>query len=270
MIERAVLSLINVSGETLEADIQYKGTTLLNLAKKAFYLLHLRPNFTVWNYRDCIIKVRFNNITFRFYCVSRKSFNVYMNPFFHEFDISTFVYTKLREGQVFVDVGAMTGLYTIISSKIVGNKGHVFCVEPNPDNIVYLSKNIGLNNLHNVTLIPKAVGEKEGIITLSYDTDRTELTSFFRRARHSFETEMTTLDGILSKVNRIAILKVDTEGYDLKVLAGSKETLRKTSWVIVEDNSEPVKHLLASEGFSCEKLLPSHYLLATRTSLLVR
>jgi FkbM family methyltransferase len=146
----------------------------------------------------------------------------------------------------------------------VGNNGHVFSVEPNPDNLFYLKKNIELNNLHNVTLLPKAVGEKEGEITLYYNKGRTALTSALSMGEHSFQTETVTLDSIMKREPSIKILKVDTEGYDLEVLKGATRTLKNTCYLIVETNNEEIKNLLTSQNFKCETIYPSNYLLATR------
>ncbi|MGQ9723545.1 MAG: FkbM family methyltransferase [Candidatus Jordarchaeum sp.] len=265
--KRTLRSLTNVSGENFKYDTLFKIVSLLNLVKKGSfnYILHSKPNLIPWRFSNCIVRVRFDRVSFCFYCVKNKSFNVFMNPYFHEFDISTFIFQHLKEGDTFVDVGAMGGLYTIIASKIVGNEGHVFSVEPNPDNLFYFGKNIELNNLHNVTLFPKAVGEKEGEITLHYNEGKSELTSALGTGESSFQSEMVTLDSILERESTIKILKVDTEGYDLKVLKGATKTLEKTFYVIVETNIKKIKNLLVAQNFKCETIYPSNYLLATRT-----
>ncbi|MEO0169245.1 MAG: FkbM family methyltransferase, partial [candidate division WOR-3 bacterium] len=44
----------------------------------------------------------------------------------------TFIRDNLKEGQVFVDVGAYVGFFSIFASKIVGKNGKVLAFEPNP------------------------------------------------------------------------------------------------------------------------------------------
>jgi len=189
-----------------------------------------------------------------------------MNPHFHEYDTSTFIYNSLEDGDIFIDIGAMGGLYSIISSKLVGNTGIVISVEPNPDNIYFLQKNIELNNLHNIILVKKAIGEKKGKITLYYDKESTEITSYHKGYRKNyFETELVTLDSLTENMLIIKILKVDTEGYDEKVLEGASKTLLKTHYVIVETNNEKIRKTLINSGFYCQTMHPSSYLLATRT-----
>jgi FkbM family methyltransferase len=189
-----------------------------------------------------------------------------MNPYFHEYDISTFIYDTLEEGDTIIDIGAMGGLYSIISSRIVGNKGKVISAEPNPDNLRFLQKNIELNNLHNITLVKKAIGEKNSKVTLYYDKESTELTSVFEgERRKNFETKMVTLDSLTEKVGFVKILKIDSEGCDERVLEGGRKTLQKTHYCIVETNNEIIRASLSQLGFNCEIMHPSAYLLATRT-----
>lgn len=122
---------------------------------KSLHILGFSPRSINWKFSDCIINIKFNNLKLDFFCPKDKSFNRYMNPYFHEYDISTFIYHTLEEGDTFIDVGAMSGLYTIIAGKILGNKGNVISVEPNPECLQNLQKNNGLNNCINVTLLKK-------------------------------------------------------------------------------------------------------------------
>ncbi len=76
-----------------------------------------------------------------------------MNPFFHEFDVSNFVHSVLKPGDVFVDVGAYAGSYTLAAAKIVGPKGKVVSIEPNPETLAYLKENVSLNRQIDVVKI---------------------------------------------------------------------------------------------------------------------
>ena len=267
MIKRAFKSLFNVSCTNFKCRLQYKIIIFLSLIKKVIgHISGFCFRSTNWRFQDCIINVKFNSLTFDFYCPKGKSFNIYMNPYFHEYDISMFIYDSLEDGDTFIDIGAMGGLYSIISSKLVGNNGFVISVEPNPDNIYFLQKNIKLNNLHNITLVKKAVGEIKNKIMLYYDKESTELTSYHKGYKKKrFETEMVTLDSLTANVSNVKILKVDTEGYDDKVLEGASKTLQKTHYVIVETNNEKIRKLLIHSGFQCQKMYPSNYLIAKRT-----
>jgi hypothetical protein len=102
-----------------------------NAMHKFVSFLGFKSDYERWMYEDCLIYVDFYDIGFIFKCIKGKSFNIYMNPYFHEFDVTRYVYNVLAPGDVFVDVGAMGGLYTIIASKRVGPHGRVLAIEPN-------------------------------------------------------------------------------------------------------------------------------------------
>ena len=82
------------------------------------------------------------------------------------------------------------------------------------------------------------------------------------------EASAVTLDEITSKINRIRILKIDTEGNDFKVLKGGVRTLRKTDYVIIEQNDLNVRKFLHKLNFAVRSLFPSHYLVAINKSIL--
>ena len=73
---------------------------------------------------------------------------------------------KVRQGNVFVDIGANIGYYTILASRLVGKSGKVFAFEPEPSNFEILAKNVELNKCDNVVLENKAVALKSGKLEL--------------------------------------------------------------------------------------------------------
>lgn len=68
----------------------------------------------------------------------------------------------LHKGDVFVDIGANMGFFTILAAQLIGEKGRVFAFEPEPNNFALLKKNVEANNLTNVEIFKKAVAEKNG------------------------------------------------------------------------------------------------------------
>ena len=57
---------------------------------------------------------------------------------------------SLKAGQVFVDVGANMGLYTVLAAQLVGPDGKVFAFEPHAVNFSSLMENIALNGLEEI------------------------------------------------------------------------------------------------------------------------
>jgi len=280
---RAVLSLTNVSTRKRSATFIYRTVTFLNLflgflnlitklyeSMQAYGSTKRKYRMILWPLNDCIVKVRFFDIEYSFYCPKGRDFNFVMNPYFHEYEVTTLTYSILQDGDNFIDVGAHGGLYSLFASRKVGNKGKVISIEPNPENLVFLRSNIELNRLKNVIIIPKAAGDVHKKLTLSYSSSYTALTSAFRKESKSFETYAITLDDVYSKYlepDNVKLVKIDTEGCDLYVLNGANHVLSRTHYVVVEQHSDDVKQFLTKKGFKVQQLRPSQCLFGTQLSL---
>ena len=79
-----------------------------------------------------------------------------------------FIKDNLKPGQIFVDVGANVGYYTLLASKIVGNSGKVYAFEPLELSWTVLSKNLGMNELKNVIVFFMALSNNSGLKTKFY------------------------------------------------------------------------------------------------------
>jgi hypothetical protein len=63
----------------------------------------------------------------------------------------------LHKGEVFFDIGANVGFFSIMAARIVGEKGKVYAFEPVMENLISFQKNVELNKFGNVEIITKAV-----------------------------------------------------------------------------------------------------------------
>jgi hypothetical protein len=70
----------------------------------------------------------------------------------------------LPPGGVFIDVGAHVGYYTLLASRRVGPAGRVVAVEPNPETLLRLRRNIALNDSRNITVEPVACTDRETML----------------------------------------------------------------------------------------------------------
>ena len=79
---------------------------------------------------------------------------------------TSLISNRLKPGDVFVDVGANLGYFTLIASDAVGPAGKVFAFEPAPHNFSLLEKNVRANRCGNVTCEQKAVTESNRTLEL--------------------------------------------------------------------------------------------------------
>lgn len=145
----------------------------------------------------------------------------------HEFDDMSFLLHFLRPGELFLDIGANIGSYTILGSGAAG--ADTICFEPMPSTFECLVDNINLNRL-SARVMPYnvAVGAQAGEINMVADQDT--MNHIITSADYMGETikvPMVTIDGVLlEQLNRVpTIIKIDVEGFETDVLIGAEKTL---------------------------------------------
>jgi len=173
----------------------------------------------------------------------------------------------VKKRDIFVDVGAHIGTYTIPIAKKVGENGKVISFEPHPKSIDLLERNIALNQINNVVLIKKPVSDsiKKVLFRLSKDPPTSGIETDDKN-ESVIEMEAIDLDTALSEQNltKIDWLKIDVEGKELDVLKGSKNILKNFSPKLIIEmfNKETIKEsikILESEGYELKNLYGMYY-----------
>lgn len=141
----------------------------------------------------------------------------------HEFEDMCFTLHFLRAGELFLDVGANAGAYTILASKVVGARVQAF--EPVRETFDRLEKNVGINEvLHPVECHCVCVGERSGEVIMTANNDA--MNHVLRTAGVDPESETVPMICLDDRVATVPILmKLDVEGYELNALTGASELL---------------------------------------------
>ncbi len=136
----------------------------------------------------------------------------------------------LRKEDLFVDVGANIGAFTILASGEVGCSTIAF--EPIPNTYNNLLGNVALNNLHNkVSCLNIGLSSSKGFSFFT-NTLGAENHVINTQLDNSIKIATDTLDNVLKDLHP-AILKIDVEGFETEVLRGGIETLQKSSLKVV-------------------------------------
>ena len=182
-----------------------------------------------------------------------------------EGDVDAFIRSRLREGVVFVDVGANVGYYTLVASKFVGAVGRVYSIEPVPSTAAVLRVNVKLNGCNNVVVREVAAWSARGRLVLKIPASMYGYASAVREGA-SVTVDASTLDDILRDESSIQLIKIDVEGAELEVLRGAQSVLRRTRYVVLElsRNASEVLKMLLGAGFTCRKARFTTYILCER------
>ena len=171
----------------------------------------------------------------------------------HEFPDMGFLLHFLRAEDLFVDIGANVGSYTILACSAVGARGIAF--EPVPSTYKKLVENIRLNYLdEKVKCVNKGVGDQQGTIAFTSDSDTTNhALASGEQCDNQVTVEVTSLDNALAGDDP-SLIKIDVEGYETLVLEGAREILKNQTLkaVIMELNGSGGRY-----GFDESKILES-------------
>lgn len=153
--------------------------------------------------------------------------------------ITRYLLDHLGEGDIFIDIGANVGYYTLLAARRVGHSGKVFAIEAASGTYAQLQQNLTLNRVTNVTSFHVAVsdvaghaeiwlskeGELAGATTLPHVAAR-------RRAMEVAElVETRPLQQIIDEqsICNARFIKIDVEGAEWAVVKSLGELLRRVS-----------------------------------------
>jgi len=137
----------------------------------------------------------------------------------------------LRAGDVFVDVGANWGYFTLAASHWVGPSGRVFAFEPEPRLFDLLRTNVALNSLDYVEPYRLAVADRRRSLPFTAFAAASDNWGQSRAAapdaRADFEADAVALDDVLDDrgIEQVQLTKIDVEGGEVAVLAGMRRGL---------------------------------------------
>jgi FkbM family methyltransferase len=153
----------------------------------------------------------------------------------YEFNESAFLVHYLREKDVFLDVGANVGHYSLLASGI--KKCKSIAIEPVPKTFVRLNEQIALNKLeHKISTLNIGIGNK--CSKLYFSEDKNTMNRIVdENYKNAVQIPVKTLDVLCDNMN-VSLIKIDVEGYEKFVLEGGESTLKNENLkaVIIEIN----------------------------------
>jgi FkbM family methyltransferase len=175
---------------------------------------------------------------------------------------------SIRDDDVFYDIGANVGAYSLIAA--TSSRARVFSFEPSPASFLDLSRNIALNGCSSrITPLPLALWSANEFLTFASSS------SAAGAAQHRVsrligmpEEGSDTIVGIRldDVVERFGLpvpthAKIDTDGYEVDVLVGAERTLVRDEWqsIIIEldrddtSRNKQIRTILTDTGFGVQR-----------------
>jgi FkbM family methyltransferase len=149
-------------------------------------------------------------------------------------DLSILLSRLTRPGMIALDVGSNVGAYALLFAAKVGPTGRVYCFEPNPEVRQRLIANIRLNDFEaRTTILSTALSISPGNAVLyvpKRDHYNRGIASLYKHAEvlgDQVSVQVETLDRVVAelKLERLDLIKIDTDGSDADVILGGETAI---------------------------------------------
>jgi FkbM family methyltransferase len=179
-----------------------------------------------------------------------------------------FIRTEVHPGDVFYDIGANIGLYTLVAARRVGDDGLVCAFEPHGANVMNLMHNVAENGLNaRVKIVSAALNDSKGFFPFDYRSAEPgsalsrlesegavgdEFAPVFSEVKYATTVDALIADGVIPPAQ---LVKIDVDGNEPLVLRGMSEHLsgaRRPRAVQIEidpEVREPVHALMDGYGY---------------------
>jgi FkbM family methyltransferase len=158
-------------------------------------------------------------------------------------NLTKFIASRLGSGDVFIDVGANLGWFSLLAAQLVGPGGRVVAIEASPLLTRDLERNIEANHFQNVRVVNAAAGSERGTVDIVHGpAEHTGLT----RIQQGSAVRCDTLQELIGSddLSEIRIMKIDVEGAEYDVIRGvapALNALPASAEVVVEVGPERAK-----------------------------
>ena len=190
--------------------------------------------------------------------------------------LTSWLQSRLRPGDVFLDFGANVGWFTLLAARAVGPSGHVVAFECVPSILEQLRRNLADNGADNVTVRPviaaDTAGEGEVFVASALNTGMSGTGAVPGGRSEGLVPRVVAADAVPRELwDRVRVVKIDVEGDELAVLRGLAPLLDRLpagASLVVEvspsrlaerqQSGAELMRFLTSRGFSAAAL-PNEY-----------
>lgn len=159
-------------------------------------------------------------------------------------------------GKLAVDVGSSLGQHTV---ELAPRFKRVIAIEPNPENLPLLRRNLKRSRLDNVEVVCSAISDFDGMTELHLNPENPYGgATILGKSRSHLHVQVMKLDTLLHDAAEVDFVKVDAEGAEWNILKGAESAIPKIKGWVIELHDPSRKNelntLLRSYGYATEWL----------------
>jgi FkbM family methyltransferase len=146
----------------------------------------------------------------------------------YESHVTRLIRNTLGRNDVFLDIGANVGYFTMLAWSMVKGGGKVLAFEPNPQNLQLMYSSVQRNCAEKIEIYPYAVSNAAGILRFTtVGSNGGVVTKESKYQRHFLLVQAVVLDEILKHEPRLDLVKIDIEAHEPFALQGMVELIKK-------------------------------------------
>jgi len=170
-----------------------------------------------------------------------------------ELRLARYLIDTLQPSDVFVDVGAHYGYFSLLASRLVGRQGRVVAIEASPTSYSILKRNVaGIDHIIAKNIAVSAATQQ--ITFYDFPARYAEYSSFaveqYIREPWYADNQPTKITVAADSLDNIVaqhalsptVIKIDVEGAEASVIAGAHHLLQRMSPTIVMEYLAPNRH----------------------------
>ena len=151
----------------------------------------------------------------------------------HEPFFTSEILKRISKGGVILDIGSNIGYYAVHEAVLVGPKGLVIAVEPQPHVYKALLISFKTNGLKNYIAFKRAISNTRGSIELAISSlsnwSRVDVYGRDSDVLKRIVVEASSVDELVNELGlqKLDLVRMDVEGYEEKILEGMQNTIER-------------------------------------------
>jgi FkbM family methyltransferase len=142
-------------------------------------------------------------------------------------DVERVIRSILMKGDVFIDIGANVGYFSVIAARLVGDKGKVYSLEAIPKIYDLLTETIVINDMNNIYPFNNAVYSENTKLRFCNmkDSAFSHISKDDNITESPIDVDSITLDSLIKEFGTVNAMKIDVEGAEMDVLLGGNKLI---------------------------------------------